>query len=125
VLSRSGSEWVRKYVFRRLIRVEQENAQGVARKETRISPDNYDCQVMGKETANGRPFYVTPTSLRDGLIPGIYSVDEAALEWAVSRWCLYRASASSMATFAARICWFTVAASSGSTPLERRRTTFQ
>jgi hypothetical protein len=37
VLSESGSEWIRKYVFRRLIRAEQENAQGAAHHETRIT----------------------------------------------------------------------------------------
>jgi hypothetical protein len=58
VVSESGSEWVRKYVFRRLIRVEQESAQGAAHTETRITPDNYNFRLIRMETANGRPCYL-------------------------------------------------------------------
>lgn len=64
VLSESGSQWVRKYVFRRLMRVEQENAQGVAHTESRITPDNYTFRIIGMETANGRPCYLLDAAPR-------------------------------------------------------------
>ena len=64
VLSESGSEWVRKYVFRRLMRVEQENAQGAAHQETRITPNNYNFRLIGMETANGRPCYLLDAAPR-------------------------------------------------------------
>ncbi|HVP46430.1 MAG TPA: outer membrane lipoprotein-sorting protein [Bryobacteraceae bacterium] len=58
VVSESGSPWVRKYVFRRLMRVEQENSAAAARRDVRISADNYEFRLIGTETANGRPCYL-------------------------------------------------------------------
>lgn len=78
VLSESGSEWVRKFVFRRLMRVEQENAQGAAHQETRITPDNYDLRLVRMETANGRQFYLldaTPRTKNKYLFRGRIWVD--------------------------------------------------
>jgi len=78
VLSESGSEWVRKYVFRELIRAEQENAQGAAHRETRISPENYNFRLIGMETANGRPCYLldaTPRTRNKYLFRGRVWVD--------------------------------------------------
>jgi hypothetical protein len=78
VLSESGSEWVRKYVFRRLMRVEQESAQGAAHTQSRITPDNYDFRLVRMEAANGRPCYVldaTPRSKNRYLFRGRVWVD--------------------------------------------------
>ena len=78
VVSESGSEWVRKYVFRRLMRVEQENAQGAAHQETRITPDNYNFRLIGMETTNGRPCYLldaTPRTKNKYLFRGRVWVD--------------------------------------------------
>jgi hypothetical protein len=78
VLSESGSEWVRKYVFGRLIRVEQESAQGAAHRETRITPDNYNFRLVGMDTANGRPCYLldaTPRTKAKYLFRGRVWVD--------------------------------------------------
>jgi outer membrane lipoprotein-sorting protein len=86
VLSESGSEWIRKYVFRRLIRAEQENAQGAAHHETRITPDNYNFRLVGMDTANGRPCYLldaTPRRKNKYLFRGRVWVD--AEDAAVSR----------------------------------------
>src|SRR5579863_4728 len=58
VVSESGSPWVRKFVFRRLMQAEQENARGAARRDTRVSPDNYEFHLAGTETANGRLCYL-------------------------------------------------------------------
>jgi hypothetical protein len=78
VLSESGSEWVRKYVFRRLMRVEQESAQGAAHTETRITPENYKFRLIRMETANGRPCYLldaTPRTKHKYLFRGQVWVD--------------------------------------------------
>ena len=78
VLSESGSEWVRKYVFRRLMRAERENAEGVARTESRITPDNYTFRMIRMETANGRQFYLlnaTPKTKNKYLFRGRVWVD--------------------------------------------------
>ena len=86
VVSESGSEWVRKYVFRRLMRVEQENAQGAAHQQTRITPDNYNFRLIGMETTNGRPCYLldaTPRTKAKYLFRGRVWVD--AEDAAVSR----------------------------------------
>ena len=86
VLSESGSAWVRKYVFRRLIRAEQENARGAAHQETRITPDNYSFRLIGMEPANGRLCYLldaTPRTKNKYLFRGRVWVD--AEDAAVSR----------------------------------------
>jgi hypothetical protein len=78
VLSESGSEWIRKYVFRRLIQVERENAQGSAHRETRITPENYSFRLIGMEPANGRPCYLldaTPRTKNKYLFRGRVWVD--------------------------------------------------
>jgi hypothetical protein len=78
MLSESGSEWVRKYVFRKLIRAEQDNAEGAAHKQSRIAPENYDFRLIGMETANGRPCYLldaTPRTKNKYLFRGRVWVD--------------------------------------------------
>jgi len=78
VLSESGSDWVRKYVFRRLMRMEQEIAQGAAHQETRITPQNYNFRLIGMETANGRTCYLldaTPRTKNKYLFRGRVWVD--------------------------------------------------
>ena len=86
VLSESGAVWVRRHVFRRLIRAELENALGAAHRETRITPDNYNFRLLGTETANGRTCYVldaTPKNKNKYLFRGRVWVD--AEDAAVSR----------------------------------------
>jgi len=78
VLSESGSEWVRKYVFRRLMRVAQESAQGVDHQETRITPANYNFRLVRMDTANGRQCYLldaTPRTKHKYLFRGRVWVD--------------------------------------------------
>ena len=78
VLSESGSDWVRKYVFRRLMKVEQENAAGAARREVLITSDNYNFRMIGMETVHGRPCYVleaTPKTRNKYLFRGRVWVD--------------------------------------------------
>jgi hypothetical protein len=60
------------------MRVEQENAQGAAHQETRITPDNYNFRLIGMATANGRPCYLleaTPRTKAKYLFRGRVWVD--------------------------------------------------
>jgi len=78
VLSESGSEWVRKYVFRRLMRAEQESAGGAGYTETRIGPENYDFRLIRMEITDGRWFYLlnaTPRTKNKYLFRGLVWVD--------------------------------------------------
>ncbi|MBZ5594237.1 MAG: hypothetical protein LAP39_18505 [Acidobacteriia bacterium] len=78
VLSESGSEWVRKYVFRRLMRAEQESAGGSGYTETRIGPENYDFRLIRIEITDGRRFYLlnaTPKTKNKYLFRGRVWVD--------------------------------------------------
>ena len=59
VVSESGSKWICNHVLRRLMQVEQENAQPKAREHTEINPANYDFKLLTVETgADGTPYYV-------------------------------------------------------------------
>jgi outer membrane lipoprotein-sorting protein len=58
VLSESGSGWIRSHVFRKLIQAEIDSSSPGGRRESRITPDNYNFRLLGTETANGRPCQV-------------------------------------------------------------------
>jgi len=59
VVTESGSKWICNHVLRRLMQVEQENAQPGARERTEINPANYNFKLLGVESgADGTPFYV-------------------------------------------------------------------
>ena len=78
VLSESGSPWVRRYVFRRLMRAEQESAGGSGYAGTRIGPENYNFRLIRTETANGRACYLlhaTPRTKNQYLFRGRVWVD--------------------------------------------------
>jgi len=59
VVSESGSKWICNHVLRRLMQVEQENAQPGARARTEINPANYDFRLLSVEMGpDGTPYYV-------------------------------------------------------------------
>lgn len=59
VISESGSKWICTHVLRRLMQVEQQNAQAGARERTEINPENYNFQLAGVETQpDGSTYYV-------------------------------------------------------------------
>jgi hypothetical protein len=59
VVSESGSKWICNHVLRRLMQVEQENAQPRARARTEINPANYNFRLLSVETGqDGTPYYV-------------------------------------------------------------------
>jgi hypothetical protein len=59
VVSESGSKWICNHVLRRLMQVEQQNAQPGARERTEINPANYNFRLLNMETGpDGTPYYV-------------------------------------------------------------------
>ncbi len=73
VLSESGSGWIRSHVFRKLIQAEMDSARIDARKDSRITTENYDFHLLGTETANGRPCHLldaTPKTKNKYLFQG-------------------------------------------------------
>jgi hypothetical protein len=59
VVSESGSKWICNHVLRRLMQVEQENAQPGARARTEINPANYNFTLLRIDLgADGTPYYV-------------------------------------------------------------------
>jgi hypothetical protein len=58
ILSESGSGWVRKHIFRKLIEAEREAAREEIRNLNRIAPQNYQFQAMGTAAEGGRASYV-------------------------------------------------------------------
>jgi hypothetical protein len=62
VLSEEGSGSIRKHVFRKLLSEETEASRHGTRNSTRITPANYDFQVVGQETLETGPTYVLQVS---------------------------------------------------------------
>lgn len=58
VVSESGSVWIRKHVFWKLLQAEKDGTRADARNQTRITPENYDFKLLTAEKQNGRPCYV-------------------------------------------------------------------
>src|SRR5215467_13998212 len=50
ILGEEGSGSIRKHVFHKLLSEETEASRRGARKDTRLTPDNYDFQVVGEES---------------------------------------------------------------------------
>jgi hypothetical protein len=86
VISESGSGFVRSHIIRKMIEAEREASQKGERQQTRIIPDNYDFQLIGKEDLDGRSNYVlevSPKTRNKFLIRGRIWVD--AEDFAVAR----------------------------------------
>jgi hypothetical protein len=84
--SASGWGGARRYVFPRLLESEKEASLPRNRERSRITPDNYWFQMVGKDTAIGRAAYVlaiTPKTENKYLIRGKIWVD--ADEYAIVR----------------------------------------
>lgn len=79
ILGEEGSGSIRKHVFQKLLNEEMEASRRGIRKNTRLTPDNYDFQVVGKETLETGPAYVlsvAPKTENKYLINGKIWVDE-------------------------------------------------
>jgi hypothetical protein len=86
VISESGSGFVRSHVLRKMIEAEREASQKGERKETRITPDNYEFRLIGGEVSDGRDSYVlevTPKKPSKFSIRGRIWVD--AEDFAIAR----------------------------------------
>jgi hypothetical protein len=78
VLSEEGSGWIRGHIFRRLLKEETEASRRGTRDSTRITPENYDFQIIGQETLDTGPAYVlaiAPRTENKYLIDGKIWVD--------------------------------------------------
>src|SRR5260370_17267056 len=62
ILSEEGSSSIRKHVFHKLLSEETEASRHGARNSSRLTPANYDFQVIGQETLETRPAYVLAVS---------------------------------------------------------------
>jgi len=62
VVSEQGSGSIRKHVFHKLLNEETEASRRGMRSSTRITPANYDFQIVGQETVETGPAYVLQVS---------------------------------------------------------------
>jgi hypothetical protein len=58
IVSADGWSGARKHVFPRLLEAEVEAARPELRERSRITPENYTFEMMGREDVRGRPAYV-------------------------------------------------------------------
>jgi outer membrane lipoprotein-sorting protein len=78
VVSEEGSGSIRKHVFQKLLSEETEASRRGTRKNTRLMPDNYEFQMVGRETLETGPAYVlsvVPKTQNKYLIDGKVWVD--------------------------------------------------
>jgi len=78
ILSEEGSSAIRKHVFYKMLQEEIEASRRDTSGSTRITPDNYRFQLLGKEVMEERPAYVlhvTPKNHSKYLIDGRIWVD--------------------------------------------------
>jgi outer membrane lipoprotein-sorting protein len=78
ILSEEGSGSIRKHVFQKLLREETEASRRGTRNSTRLTPANYDFQIVGQETLETGPAYVfevSPKTRNKYLIRGRIWVD--------------------------------------------------
>jgi len=78
ILSEDGSHSIRKHVFHKMLNEEAAASRRGTREGTRITPANYDFQVIGQEPVERRPAYVlsvTPKAQNKYLINGKIWVD--------------------------------------------------
>ena len=86
VLSERGLSVIRQRVLRRMLEAEEEASRGEMRARTRITPLNYDFQLLGSEMQQGRLAYVlevTPKSVGKFLLRGRIWIDSE--EFAIVR----------------------------------------
>jgi outer membrane lipoprotein-sorting protein len=79
ILGEEGAGSIRKHVFYKLLSEETEASRRGTRSNTRLTPDNYDFKIIGKETLETGPAYVlavTPKRENKYLINGKIWVDE-------------------------------------------------
>src|SRR2546430_2874741 len=62
ILSEQGSGSIRKRVFHKLLSEETEASRRGMRSSTRLTPSNYDFEVIGQEMLETRPVYVLAVS---------------------------------------------------------------
>ncbi len=80
VISEDGSGTIRKHVFYQLLKEEEEASRRGTRNSTRITPDNYDFQIIRQERLESGPAYVLaikPKTANKYLIDGNIWVDAA------------------------------------------------
>jgi len=78
ILSEEGSSSIRKHVFQKLLSEETEASRRGTRNSTRLTPANYDFQIVGQETLETGPAYVfevSPKTPNKYLISGRIWVD--------------------------------------------------
>jgi hypothetical protein len=78
ILSEEGSSAIRKHVFYKMLQEEIEASRRDTSGSTRITPDNYEFQLVGKEVMEERPAYVLrviPKNQNKYLIDGRIWVD--------------------------------------------------
>ena len=78
IVSEEGSGSIRKHVFQKLLNEETEASRRGTRASTRLIPDNYQFQMVGRETVETGPAYVlsvTPKTANKYLIDGRIWVD--------------------------------------------------
>jgi hypothetical protein len=86
ILSEEGSSAIRKHVFYKLLQEEAEASRRGTRNSTRLTPENYDFYLVGKETLETGPAYVlsvVPKTENKYLIDGKIWVD--AKDYAIVR----------------------------------------
>ena len=62
VLSEEGSGSIRKHVFHKLLKEEEEASRRGSREDTRLIPANYGFRLLGKESLDSGPAYVLEVS---------------------------------------------------------------
>jgi len=78
ILSEEGSGSIRTHVFRKLLKEETDASRRGTRESTRITPANYDFQIIGEETLHTGPAYVlgvAPKTANKYLLDGKIWVD--------------------------------------------------
>jgi hypothetical protein len=78
IVSEEGSGSIRKHVFHKLLSEETEASRRGSRASTRLIPDNYQFQTVGRETLETGPAFVlsvTPKTANKYLIDGKIWVD--------------------------------------------------
>jgi len=58
ILGEEGSGSIRKHVFHKLLNERTEASRRGTRNNTRLTPDNYEFQMVGEETLGSGPAYV-------------------------------------------------------------------
>lgn len=73
ILSENGSGWIRRHIFRKLLKEEAQASRRGSREAARIAPENYQFHMIGQETLDTGPAYVftvVPRTANKYLIDG-------------------------------------------------------